>query len=170
MEDRCTADDFRAAVLWLESWDDALWSSSWASKTDGVVNAPATLRPVNPLQSALVSEFDCSLIILIHPLVNNGLFRLGLLRPREIGHEAGPLTTGLLLSAPLLGSMVRSTLASTLHRLASDIDPAGVSGDSGSTTKRHPFSIASALASGGEKGRHVVSAVDLLMWSAERCY
>ncbi|KAM7541381.1 hypothetical protein Aperf_G00000021766 [Anoplocephala perfoliata] len=170
VEDRCTADDFRAAVLWLESWDDALWSSGWVNKTNGMVNATATPPPANPLQSALVSEFDCSLIILIHPLANNGLFRLGLLRPREIGHEAGPLTTGLLLSAPLLGSMVRSTLTSTLHRLASDADPAGVSGDSSSSTKKHPFSIASALVQGGEKGRRVVSAVDLLMWSAERCY
>ncbi|VUZ52698.1 unnamed protein product [Hymenolepis diminuta] len=162
-EEKCTADDFRAAVLWLESWDDALWSPSWAGKANS--GSPA----MNPLQSSLVSEFDCSLIILIHPLVNNGLFRIGILRPKEIGHEAGPLTTGLLLSAPLLGSMVRSTLTSTLHRLASDADSAFVTaGEGGTASRRQRLSM--AFGSGGEKGKRPASAVELLLWSAERCY
>lgn len=124
---------------------------------------------MNPLQSSLVSEFDCSLIILIHPLVNNGLFRIGILRPKEIGHEAGPLTTGLLLSAPLLGSMVRSTLTSTLHRLASDADSAFVTaGEGGAASRRQRLSM--AFGGGGERGKRPASAVELLLWSAERCY
>ncbi|VDO02924.1 unnamed protein product [Rodentolepis nana] len=154
--------------MWLESWDDALWSPSWAGKAD--IGSSA----MNPLQSSLVSEFDCSLIVLIHPMANNGLFRIGILRPKEIGHEAGPLTTGLLLSAPLLGSMVRSTLTSTLHRLASDADPPHVtSGEGWAVPRRHRLSMTSAMMSGGgggEKAKRPASAVELLLWSVERCY
>ncbi|VDK35164.1 unnamed protein product [Taenia asiatica] len=168
LEDRSSAEDFRAAVLWLESWDDALWIPGWANESGGSVGSAAapsgTFTPSNPLITALEAQFTCSLVVLIHPLASNGLFRLGLLRLHDLGHEAGPLTTGLLLSAPLLGAMVRSTLVNTLHRLAAD------SGDPANTTARKRLStIAASAATGSTKGRFA-SAVQLLLWSAERCY
>ncbi|KAL5966400.1 Ral GTPase-activating protein subunit beta, partial [Taenia solium] len=168
LEDRSPAEDFRAAVLWLESWDDALWIPGWANESGGSVGSaaatPGTFTPSNPLITALEAQFACSLVVLIHPLASNGLFRLGLLRLHNLGHEAGPLTTGLLLSAPLLGAMVRSTLVNTLHRLAAD------SGDPANTTARKRLStIAASAATGSTKGRFA-SAVQLLLWSAERCY
>nr|CDS27360.1 hypothetical protein HmN_000739700 [Hymenolepis microstoma] len=100
------------------SWDDdALWSPNWAGKFDLGFSA------MNPLHSSPISKFqmqsDC---INSHPMASNGLLRIDILRPKGIGHEAGPLTTGLLVCAPPLGSMIRSTLTSTLHRISLDPD------------------------------------------------
>ncbi|KAL5111892.1 hypothetical protein TcWFU_004078 [Taenia crassiceps] len=169
LDDRSSAEDFRAAVLWLESWDDALWVPAWANESGGGVNSSAastsgTSTPSNPLITALEVQFACSLVVLVHPLANNGLFRLGLLRLHDLGHEAGPLTTGLLLSAPLLGEMVRSTLVNTLHRLAAD------SGDPVNTTARKRLAAVAASATTGRTKGRFASAVQLLLWSAERCY
>ncbi|KAH9285767.1 Ral GTPase-activating protein subunit beta [Echinococcus granulosus] len=162
-EDRSSAEDFRAAVLWLESWGDALWVPGWTSESGGSATASASVTS-NPLRTALEVQFSCSLVALVHPLASNGLFRLGLLQLHDLGHEAGPLTTGLLLSAPLLGAMVRSTLVNTLHRLAAD------SGDPTNTTARKRLAaVTASAATGSTKGR-VASAVQLLLWSAERCY
>ncbi|VDM15933.1 unnamed protein product [Hydatigera taeniaeformis] len=169
LEDRSSAEDFRAAILWLESWDDALWIPGWASENKGNVDNPtestlATPALSNPLVTALEVKFSCSLVVLVHPLSSNGLFRFGLLRLHDLGHEAGPLTTGLLLSSPLLGAMVRSTLVNTLHRLAAD------SGDPTNTTARKRLAAtAASAATGCTKGRFA-SAVQLLVWSAEQCY
>lgn len=168
LEDCSSAEDFRAAVLWLESWDDGLWIPDWTNENGGSAGSAATTTsgtstPSNPLIAALEAQFACSLVVLVHPLASNGLFRLGLLRLHDLGHDAGPLTTGLLLSAPLLGAMVRSTLVNTLHRLAAD------SGDPANTTARKRLAaVAASVATGSTKGRFA-SAVQLLLWSAERC-
>lgn len=156
-------------MLWLESWDDALWTPEWFGESDtsdknnakngGVPNAASP--PPNPLQLSLLSQFECSLVILVHPQANNGLFRLGILRPRDLGHVAGPLVTGLMLRAPLLGPMVRSTLINALHRLSADS-----SKFPNSSARSH---LAAAAAKNGEK-RPMASAVELLLWSSQQCY
>uniref|UniRef100_A0A5K3F716 Rap-GAP domain-containing protein n=1 Tax=Mesocestoides corti TaxID=53468 RepID=A0A5K3F716_MESCO len=137
-----STDDFRAGVLWLEAWDDALWM-------------PPSGEP-NPLQAALASQFGCGLVILIHPLTNNGLFRIGLIQQHHIEHQVGPLTTGLVLSAALLGSMVRSTVVNAAHRLAAD------SGDLSNGLSRKVLATI--------ENKQFASAVELLLWSSERCY
>nr|CDS29369.1 hypothetical protein HmN_000870400 [Hymenolepis microstoma] len=108
-------------------------------------------------------QSDC---INSQPIANIRLLRIDNLCPKEIGHEAGLLTTGLLICAPLLGSMIRSTLTSTLHRLASDPDPPLVTVEEGrAVPRRHRLSMASAMVSagGGEKGKHSASAIELFL-------
>ncbi len=148
-------------MLWLESWDDALWSPSQAGTN---IN--------NPLQGALISQFDCGLVILIHPLSNNGLFRIGLLRPNGSGTpEAGPLVTGLVVSGQLLGNMVRSTLVNTIHH---ERGTNAVSCNSGGDTNLRANLLSRRVTCGettaGENHRTHVSAVELLKLAAERCY
>lgn len=141
-------DDTRAAILWLESWDDALWSTSKLGPSS------------NPLQVTLFSpqQFDCSLLILVNPLSSNGLFRIGLVRSPGTP-EAGPLVTGLVVSGQILGSMVRSTLVNTVcHRSSNSGDTIGAN------------ALSRRLMETGAENRPATSAVELLRLASERCY
>nr|CDS30186.1 expressed protein [Hymenolepis microstoma] len=88
-EDKCTSGDFRAAVLQIRPW--LLCHESTSVFSD--------------LRIRLLS--DC---INSQPIAKNELLRIDILCPKEIGHETGPLATGLLLCAPLLGKHSASAI------------------------------------------------------------
>ncbi|KAL7063700.1 hypothetical protein AAHC03_01681 [Spirometra sp. Aus1] len=147
----------KVALLWLERWDDALWSTGGR----------------NPLQSAICDQFACSDLILVNPL-QNGLFRIGIVRS---AFEAGPLFTGLVASPHSLGNLVRSTVVNIARRrqLASDsfqpppirrlsrfkeiaCNARTVPEDSAVVTPAIPNSVRATPA---------VSTVELIRWSTE---
>ncbi|CAH8438174.1 unnamed protein product [Dicrocoelium dendriticum] len=98
----------RVALVWLERWDDC----------------PVDHGPDCPgwtVHNMTTQLFNCPVTIYIHQL-SSKLYRIGMLRAPGRVFDAGPLQTGLVLSARSLGSFVRQTVSNLAQRrrLASD--------------------------------------------------
>uniref|UniRef100_A0A183SW74 Rap-GAP domain-containing protein n=1 Tax=Schistocephalus solidus TaxID=70667 RepID=A0A183SW74_SCHSO len=147
----------KVALLWLELWDDALWSTG----------------DRNPLQLAISEQFACTDLILVHPL-QNGLLRIGIVRS---AFEAGPLFTGLVTSPHCLGNLVRSTVVNIARRrqLASDsFQPLQIRRLSrfkeiacNVMAAPDEISVVTPVKPSPVRANHTVSTVELIRWSTE---
>ncbi|VDN10162.1 unnamed protein product [Dibothriocephalus latus] len=152
--------EFRSvqALLWLERWDDALWSTG----------------DRNLLQVSICDQFACTDLILVHPL-QNGLFRIGIVS--EAAFEAGPLFTGLVASPRCLGNLVRSTVVNIARRrqlISDSLQPSPVRRLNrfkeiacNVTAVPEGISIAPPVIPNSVRASHAVSTVELIRWSTE---